>query len=563
MGFHRLAEYMKSLFMVLMAIMTFLGIIWMKKDIQSKRFFPVPASHHNDTKSDDLHIPLTPLTTLTTKPVADIGMAPHEVHQILELLHWPGPDKQIEDFLQSTTPSNTYFYIPGLGKSYKVGEELRVTVLARDFHEKPKQYGGDYFQAKLFSSKLKASVFGEVTDLENGSYSVRFLLPWSGEARVAVRLIHSSEAVQVLKQLRKYQSDRVYFKGLFVGTGLNGKKLKETMECNSKWDGAGLERMQKSNCCEYPDPKTGEVWLCKRPKYLPCDALVYHVMGGYRAKLGTLQKKLVDKKYTNQWIKGKNNTIIINPSNTTVGATERCRPGLQIPVPAGFYMRDVWTSLVCTTGHFNAPKITQCLKDRELFMMGDSTMRQWYHYLGSSVPSMKYINLHSAEQAGPLLAVDVENNIVLHWRAHGTPLRSKAAPFVDLHYISNEIDSIAGGSRKVIIFDIWAHFTTHPLEYYIRRVARIRQAVIALLKRAPDTIVAIKSANTGSKNVYGSDWLSIQLDIILRSAFQGINVAFIDVWQMTSCHYSKESIHPNPTVIGNEINLLLSFICPV
>ncbi|KAJ8287715.1 hypothetical protein COCON_G00003740, partial [Conger conger] len=173
-------------------------------------------------------------------------------------------------------------------------------------------------------------------------------------------------------------------------------------------------------------------------------------------------------------------------------------------------------------------------------------------------------NLHSAEQAGPLLAVDVENNIVLHWRAHGTPLRSKAAPFVDLHYISNEIDSIAGGSRKVIIFNIWAHFTTHPLEYYIRRVARIRQAVIALLKRAPDTIVIIKSANTTTlKNVYSSDWFSIQLDIILRTAFQGINVAFIDVWQMTSCHYSKESIHPNPTVIGNEINLLLSFICPV
>ncbi|XP_061108280.1 NXPE family member 3-like [Conger conger] len=357
-------------------------------------------------------------------------MAPDEVHQ-------------------STAPSTTYFHIPGLGKSYKVGEELRVTVVARDFHQKPKQYGGDYFQAKLFSSKLKASVFGEVTDLENGSYSVHFLLPWSGEARVAVRLIHSSEAVQVLKQLRKYQSVR---------------------------------------------------------------------------------------------------------------ATERCRPGLQIPVPAGFYMRDVWTSLVCTTGHFNAPKITE----RELFMMGDSTMRQWYHYLGSSVPSMKYINLHSTEQAGPLLAVDVENNIVLHWRAHGTPLRSKAAPFVDWHYISNAIDSIAGGSRKVIIFNIWVHFTTHPLEYYIRRVARIRQAVIALLKRAPDTIVAIKSANTGSKqNVYGSDWFSIQLETILRTAFQGINVAFIDVWQMTSCHYSPESIHPNPTVIGNEINLLLSFICPV
>uniref|UniRef100_A0A0E9VFH5 NXPE C-terminal domain-containing protein n=1 Tax=Anguilla anguilla TaxID=7936 RepID=A0A0E9VFH5_ANGAN len=42
----------------------------------------------------------------------------------------------------------------------------------------------------------------------------------------------------------------------------------------------------------------------------------------------------------------------------------------------------------------------------------------------------------------------------------------------------------------------------------------------------------------------------------MRATFQGINVAIIDVWQMTSCHYSKENIHPNPTVIRNEIDFI-------
>ncbi|KAJ8392963.1 hypothetical protein AAFF_G00071670 [Aldrovandia affinis] len=129
--------------------------------------------------------------------------------------------------------------------------------------------------------------------------------------------------------------------------------------------------------------------------------------------------------------------------------------------------------------------------------------------------------------------------------------------------MSNEIDSLAGGARKVVIFNLWAHFTTYPLEYFARRVARIRQAVVALLKRAPETIVVIKSANTSSsKDMVGSDWLALQLDTILRVIFQGIDVSFIDVWQMTSCHYSTDNMHPNPLIIQNEINLLLSFICP-
>ncbi|XP_035279834.1 NXPE family member 3-like [Anguilla anguilla] len=290
----------------------------MKNDRQSNILVQAPASHQNHVNSDDLLTTL--LTPLTTKPMADIGIAPQEWHKILDMLHWPGPDKQIEDLSASTDPSSSYFYIPGLQKSYQVGEELCVTVVARDFHQNPKPYGGDFFQAKLYSPNLKA---------------------------------------------------------------------------------------------------------------------------------------------------------------------------------------------------------------------------------------------------GPLLAVDVENNILLHWRAHGIPLRSRTSPIADLHYISNEIDGIAGGPHKVIGFTIWAHFTSFPLKYYIRRVARIRQAVIALLKRAPDTIVAIKSANTSYKTVYGSDWFSIQLDTILRATFQGINVAFIDVWQMTSCHYSPENIHPNAIINQNEINLLMSFICPV
>ncbi|XP_073688783.1 NXPE family member 3-like [Garra rufa] len=463
----------------------------------------------------------------------------------------------------STSPAHTTFIIENLKENYQTGDELFVTVHAKDFDNKSKSYGGDFFQAKLFWSKTKASVFGEVVDLLNGSYSVRFFLPWVGMAQVAVRLIHSSEAVQVLKRHRDSDSDRVFFKGYYEGQGPNKTRLSETVTCNVKWDKNGLESMGTGDCCcDYNDPRTGETWRCQRPKSLPCSALVYHSMGGYRNRLTNKEKMLMMQ--TNKVINGDRNIITFFQShgNETIDVTEKCRPGLHSPVPAGFYLNDLWTSFVCSTCHFITQTTTECLKNKHIYMMGDSTMRQWFEFFVKAVPTLKQMNLHVPYQSGPLIAVDVENNIDLHWRAHGVPLRTLKKAVANLHYISNEIDDQAGGPHTVLIFNLGPHFTTYPLDFYTHRVLRIRKAVLALLQRAPDTTVIIKTVNTGYKDIFGSDWYSLQLDRILRWAFQDVGVYILDVWQMTACHYNKENIHPGPVIIKNEMDILLSFICP-
>nr|XP_055053749.1 NXPE family member 3-like [Misgurnus anguillicaudatus] len=367
----------------------------------------------------------------------------------------------------------------------------------------------------------QASVFGEVVDLLNGSYSVRFLLPWVGEAQVAVRMIHSSEAVQVLKHHRDTDSDRVFFNGYFEGPGPNGTRLKETVKCNVKWDKNGLERMGTGDCCcDYKDSHSGEEWRCQRPKSLPCGARVYHSMGGYNNRVTVNEAMFM--KQTNKVINGQRTTIKIFPSNGTVGidVTLKCRPGLHSPVPAGFYLNDVWTSFVCSTRHFNTQTTTQCLKDKHIYMMGDSTMRQWFEFFMKAVPTLKQMNLHVEYHGGPLIAVDVDNNIDLHWRSHGLPLRWLKTEVSNLHYISNEIDDLTGGPHTVIVFNLGPHFTTYPLDFFTNRVLKIRKAVLDLLQRAPDTTVIIKTVNTGYKDVFGSDWYSLQLDRILRWAFQ-------------------------------------------
>ncbi|KAL1281358.1 hypothetical protein QQF64_000161 [Cirrhinus molitorella] len=493
---------------------------------------------------------------------SDMGISDEEWDRLQKAMDWPIPD-QITHLNQSTSPVQSSFSIVGLKESYKVGENISVTITARDHNKNLKRYGGDFFKAKLFNSELKASVYGEVVDHRNGTYSVDFLLPWEGQAKVSVRLEHSSEVVQIIKKYTDSTFPRTHFIGYFE-SGPSKTRIREVVECNLKWGEDGS--WKKGNCCcEYKDIRTGTVWQCERPNTLSCDKLVHHSSTNLESPLNLFEQQLFTKKLTNVAIGGDKKIINVLSNTAAIGTVEKCKPGLTTPVPAGFYMKDVWKSFVCNTQQFSPAQIGKCLKNKIVYLMGDSTTRQWFEYLERKVPGIKRMNLHTNSAGGPLMAVELQNNIIIHWRPHGVPLRfGRVMPIIDLHYISNAIDEIAGGSHAVIVFTYCAHLAFHPITFYVFQVAKIRQSVVALLSRAPDTTVIIKSGNTaGLKDIFLSDWHTLQLNTVMREMFRDIDgVIFLDVWQMTSCHYLLENIHPGPVIIANEIDMLLSYVCP-
>ncbi|KAL1281340.1 hypothetical protein QQF64_000143 [Cirrhinus molitorella] len=440
-----------------------------------------------------------------------MGISDEEWDRLQKAMDWPIPD-QITDLSQSTSPVHSSFSIVGLKESYKVGENISVTITARDFNKNLKRYGGDFFKAKLFNSALKASVYGEVVDHRNGTYSVDLLLPWEGQAQVFVRLEHSSEVVQIIKKYTDSTFPRTHFNGYF-GSGPSKKRIREVVECNLKWGEDGS--WKKGNCCcEYKDIRAGTVWQCIRPKILSCDKLVHHSGGRLENPLNRFEQQLFSKKLTNIAIGGDKTIINVLPNAAAIDTVEKCRPGLTTPVPAGFYLKDVWKSFVCNTRQFSPAQMANCLKNKIVYLFGDSTTRQWFEFFEEKVPGLKRMDLHT--------------------------------------------------HPGVVVFTYCAHLVFHPITYYVFQVAKIRQSVVALLSRAPDTTVVIKSGNTaGRKSIYQSDWQALQLNIVMQEMFKDIDgVIYIDVWQMTSCHYLPEYIHPGPVIIANEIDMLLSYVCP-
>lgn len=483
-------------------------------------------------------------------------ISPEELQSIEKKLKWPIPPINVTVANQATSARTSSYALLNPRGNYGIGDVITVIITARDGLSNPKAYGGDFFQAMLVNVELKASAYGQVFDHKNGTYTANFTLLWEGLAKVSIRMIHSSEAVQVLYRQREQDPDKVYFIGVFK----NGRQKEEVM-CNAQ---RSMRLVLGSPCCcEYRNPTTDETWVCRKPRKLPCSAWVDHNMGGYQAQLSSLESTLLHSSCTNVVLTGGNVTVSVSRHDPVSGGSVKCVPGLGTPSPAGFYLQNRWTSLLCHAQSFpSANTITACLKDKQILMMGDSTLRQWYEYLLSQVQTLNQLNLHTSSKSGPFEAVDIGNNIRLVWRAHGLPLRTTMTPHADLHYIASEVDALAGGQHSVMVFTIWAHFTTFPLNTYLRRLSGIRRAVLSLLQRAPETLVVIKTANTGYKDVYGSDWLSWQLDSALRIMFEKLPIVIIDVWQMTSCHISPDNIHPPRDVISNEVDMFLSFVCP-
>lgn len=176
------------------------------------------------------------------------------------------------------------------------------------------------------------------------------------------------------------------------------------------------------------------------------------------------------------------------------------------------------------------------------------------------------LNLGSPKNVGPFMSVDIKHNILLKFRCHGPPIRFTTVFSSELHYIANELNRIEGGRNTVIAITIWSHFSTFPVEVYIRRLRNIRRSVVRLLDRSPQTLIIIRTANVQELgpevSLFNSDWYSYQLDTVMRKMFSGIGVYFVDAWEMSLAHYLPHKLHPEEIIVKNQLDVFLSLVCP-
>ncbi|XP_063768059.1 LOW QUALITY PROTEIN: NXPE family member 3-like [Eleginops maclovinus] len=490
-------------------------------------------------------------------------LSPQEAEEerlILDSIAWPEiPPWPTPISIETTCDpaQSTFTILPRKGGGqWQIGDQLEIMIKMSDFNGRPKTVGGDFLLARLRNQEFQAGVVGKVVDHLNGRYSAVFSLLWKGEAQIEVTLVHCGEAIAVLQRLTREHPYRTPYESIF-----RSGSVSETTMC-----GVCLQPTRLP-LCNFTDLRTGEPWFCFKPKILSCETRVRHLRVDVKGiRFLEPNEDLLFKNHVNL-------KVIIKasgPASVTVVPKIKDQPGekstIVTSVPSGSYYQGVWRALGSTTvRQFDTTATRECLKSKKVLLFGDSTIRQWFEFLTSKIPGL--FNLHVDVKVGPGMAVDHADNILMTWRCHAPPLSFTTVPVNELRYIANELDGLVGGADHIVVLSIWAHFDSLPIVDYIRRLMSIRSAVQRLLDRAPDTLVVIRNGNPRDMSLYmaliNSDWYTRQCDRVLRLVFKGVNVRWVDAWEMVIAHDLGHNIHPNPPIIKNMIDLLLSYVCPI
>lgn len=194
----------------------------------------------------------------------------------------------------------------------------------------------------------------------------------------------------------------------------------------------------------------------------------------------------------------------------------------------------------------------------------DGILQKQYQQISCLSSALKSVDLHESGKLQKQLAVDLNENINIQWQRHSYPLIGSLTYSVkEIEYIAQVIDRIGGEKNTIIVISLGQHFRPFPIDVFIRRALNIHDAVQRLLLRSPETVVIIKAENIREMNVdveRFSDFHGYIQYLALKDIFQDLNVGIIDAWDITIA-YGTNNVHPPQSVVRNQINILLNFIC--
>ncbi|KAM5152088.1 NXPE family member 4-like [Mantella aurantiaca] len=470
------------------------------------------------------------------------------------------PNAPFTHFNRTTSGKDSKAFIVNPKQQYCVGENLVVQIDMYDYVGNKKRHGGDFIRARLFSSELGASVSGQLEDLKNGSYLVRFNLYWAGNVKVSIWLFHPSEGVAALWRARSASQGILGFEGKFE---MFGKTV--ATKCAFK-----LYEEKGKEICEYIDPVYEEAFYCYKVPDFTCESL--YEMRGYdlqKRYVTPEEKKIFERSNIAVEIPMSFDIISVNACAVANDIPkQKCQTGMESPLPSGYFYNNVWQPVYCNMVLYKTGEdFFKCLEKKKLFLIGDSTLRQYIMFFTEGIKIVKYFRYHGSGWNGwhlALEAINIDKDMYVSYKRHGFPLEHPSFYyFKEDMYTSRQIDQRAGGKDTIFVITMGQHFRHFPLDIFIRRAFNIRRAVERLFLRSPDTKVIIKSENTRelhSPVEMQGDFNGYCQYLVLREVFQGIDVGFVDAWDMTVAAGSVV-VHPSGHTFTSIMSLTFTFAC--
>lgn len=192
------------------------------------------------------------------------------------------------------------------------------------------------------------------------------------------------------------------------------------------------------------------------------------------------------------------------------------------------------------------------------------TLFCFYFGISHLSSALKSVDLHESGKFQKQLAVDLNKNINIQWQKHGYPLIGSLTYSVkEIEYLAQVIDR--NWRRKKYYHCYFSGPTLQTLSHW------------RFYPKGPQhpwctsTPSSEKSRHCGyhqGREHQGDEQLMWR-DLVahgyiqylaLKDIFQDLNVGIIDAWDITIA-YGTNNVHPPQSVVRNQINILLNFIC--
>ncbi|XP_072179293.1 NXPE family member 3-like [Diadema setosum] len=192
-----------------------------------------------------------------------------------------------------TSYEKSFFTITDPKREYRLCDRIEVIIEARDDQDRRKLRGGDYFRVKIYNGALKAGASADGIDVQyigEGRYRAQFTARWSGEVFVRVILVHSAEAVDILKRARETLPTRYGYAGRFVQTSGSTRATKD-VQCN-------VVPPEAEAVCNLTNSRVHGPWFCAKPAGFECSSFAWtSASSSYSNQiLGPLVGEVTDKK---------------------------------------------------------------------------------------------------------------------------------------------------------------------------------------------------------------------------------------------------------------------------
>ncbi|XP_062521402.1 NXPE family member 3-like [Corticium candelabrum] len=482
-----------------------------------------------------------------------------------------------------------------------VGRPFNVILTSRDWQGNVKREGGDYYRAVLYGNAgndtdpKPLSTLGEVTDLLNGSYLITFVPAWSGRADIRVELWLASNTVTSVKSAVKPNyiflcvfNDDYGIRADYLGPHSrqsvmqiledeheyeDGRASGLALVCYMSWYGIryGDVSNKKSSCRMKFPASYKQRWhgTCVGPRSLGlsgnCGSLkwcVYHnSMAGSNAR-----QKYIASLETGP-VYGDVDSVTVSEAVydywTTFGS-RACRPRAVVRAQ-GYWFGTEWINSQCSFYCNSKKEWWRCLSNRELYFIGDSTIRQLHFLLlsslGIAIPKSQYV------------PEELENmyleyyNATIRFRMHGPPLLTSMTINFNLATFSADvIDQIPGNGNEILVLSCVHHFISMSPKGFEMRLQQIIDAIRRLKKRRMGRAIPIvvRTANFREfdslrVNCYRVKWYNE----ILARAFVNANLGVVvyDVFDMTAAGRYPHLVHQPKYVMSAEMSHILSLVC--